>query len=469
MSTEGLRSSTTAVLVAIILLSSTALFAPDAHSQVGLKTYTGTFSDGSTYLIEVPANWNGTMFLFSHGIAAPGTPNPPANTSDTLTRIYLLSKGYALAGTSYATTGYAVESAFQDQLAVLDVFSKTVGVQKRTIAWGFSMGGLITAGLVQNHPDRFAGAVAFCGVLGGGVGLWNEFFDSAFVFKTLLASDTTLQLDHIEKPIRNIQLGEQLLSAAQGTLQGQARIALTAAMYDTPGWDGSSGPQPPKDYATREFNQFQSLQGFPFQLFFGIRADLEHHANGNPSWNTGVDYKKQLELSVDYEEVQALYKKAGLSLDTDLQKLNNAARIASDPKAVQFLAQNIAFNGDLKVPVLTVHTIGDDIATVELEQAYGAIVNAAHNDSLLRQTYIQRFGHCAFTSAETIATLETLIHRLDAEEWKDTDPKDLNDIALSLPKAYDSLGPGAGYVAPAFVSYKPAPFLRPYYLTKEIP
>jgi len=469
MSTEDSRSSTTMVLVTIfILLVSMALFAPAGYAQIGLKTYTGSFTDGSTYLLEVPAKWNGTLLLFSHGTAPPGVPNPPANTSDTLTRIYLLSNGYALAGSSYATTGWAVESAFKDQLAVLDTFTKTVGVPKRTIAWGGSMGGLITAGLVQNHPDRFAGAVAFCGLLGGGVGLWNEFLDSAFVFKTLLASDSSLQLDHIEKPIQNIQLGEQLLSTAQTTLQGQARIALTAAMYDTPGWDGSPGPQPPKDYAVREFNQFTALQGFPFQLFFGIRTDLEHHARGNPSWNTGVDYRKQLELSVDYEEVQALYKKAGLSLDTDLQALNNATRIAGDPEAIQFLAQNIAFNGDIKVPVLTVHTIGDDIATVELEQSYGAIVAAAQNDSLLRQTYIHRAGHCNFTSAENIAALETLIRRLDTGEWKNTDQKDLNDLALSLPRAYDSLFPGSGYVAPAFVSYRPAPFLRPFYITNAM-
>ena len=317
-----------------------------------------------------------------------------------------------------------------------------------------SMGGLITAGLIQNYPDRFSGGVSFCGLLGGAVGLWNEFLDAAFVFQTLLAPNSGLQIVNIKHPIRNIELGEQLLSSAQATLQGRARIALVAAMFDSP---GSSIPPPnPKDYAAIELNQFFTLQGFPFQLFFGIRSDLEQRAGGNPSWNTGVDYKRQLEVSVDYDEVQALYKQAGLSLEADLQKLSNATRVAADPRAVPYLSENVVFDGDLEVPVLTVHNTGDDIATVELEQAYAAVVHVAKNDSLLRQTYVNRAYHCNFTSAEAIAALQALVRRLDTGEWKGVDPKGLNDAASDLPPAYD------GFVAPAFVSYKPAPFQRPF-------
>jgi len=447
-------SSKQLTFLAAFALALNVLLSQSTSAQVGLKPYTGTFADGATYLIEVPANYNGTLFLFSHGTAPPGVPNPPSDTGDVLTRLYLLSHGYALAGSSFAVTGWSVESAFKDQIATLDLFTRTVGAPKRTIAWGASMGGLISAGLVQKYPDRFSGAVPFCGLLGGAVGLWNEFFDAAFVFQTLLAPTSDLQIVRIKHPIKNIQLGEQLLSAAQATPQGQARIALVAAMFDSP---GSSIPPPnPKDYAAIELNQFFTLQGFPFQLFFGIRSNLEHHAGGNPSWNTGVDYKKQLEVSVDYDEVQALYKTAGLSLDADLQTLSNTERIAADPQAVQYLSENVIFNGDLKVPVLTVHTTDDDIATVELEQAYGAVVGAAKNHSLLRQTYVHRAYHCNFTSAETIAALQALLRRLDTGEWEGVDPKDLNAAASTLPQAYD------GFVAPAFVGYEPAPFQRPF-------
>ena len=36
-------------------------------AAAGVKTLTGKFPDGATYLIQVPSNWNGTLFLYSHG------------------------------------------------------------------------------------------------------------------------------------------------------------------------------------------------------------------------------------------------------------------------------------------------------------------------------------------------------------------------------------------------------------------
>jgi len=214
-----------------------------AWGQAGLTTYTGSFADHATYLMEVPQNWNGTLLLYSHGYAAPDTPNPPADNGDLLVRLYLLSGGYALAGSSYAGTGWAVQDALRDQIAVLDIFDRLVGHPSRTIAWGHSMGGITTAGLVQNHPERFSGAVALCGVVGGSVGFWNELLDSAFAFNTLLASGQ-LQIVHITDPITNFTNAENILNNAQGTIQGQARIALVAALVDSPGWIDPFSPPP---------------------------------------------------------------------------------------------------------------------------------------------------------------------------------------------------------------------------------
>jgi len=80
-----------------------------------------------------------------------------------------------------------------------------------------------------------------------------------------------------------------------------------------------------------------------------------------------------------------------------------------------------------------------------------------------RETFVSRAGHCNFTSAETIAALRVLIHRLDTGEWHGTDPKSLNAAASALPLADDNLfGPGSQLVPPAFTEYVAAPFLRPY-------
>jgi hypothetical protein len=56
---------------------------PDATAH----TITGTLPDGSTYLFEVPANWNGTLLLYSHGYNA--GPSNPARDAGHLPRLGL--------------------------------------------------------------------------------------------------------------------------------------------------------------------------------------------------------------------------------------------------------------------------------------------------------------------------------------------------------------------------------------------
>src|SRR2546423_7234530 len=145
--------------------------------------------DGANYIISVPSNWNGTLVLYSHGYVFPNQPllNPAPDAGDPLTRAALLQQGYALAGSSYSQNGWALQQAFHDQIALLDFFDATCGHPTRTIAWGHSLGGIITAGLVQLHPGRFAGALPMCGVLPGAVGPWNQALDGVFAFDVLLA------------------------------------------------------------------------------------------------------------------------------------------------------------------------------------------------------------------------------------------------------------------------------------------
>jgi pimeloyl-ACP methyl ester carboxylesterase len=455
-----------ALVVSVAFAIAPPILAQDhrAYGQTGhLQTFTGEFRDHATYVIEVPTNWNGTLFLYSHGYVFPGDPNPATDTGDVLVRSYLLSRHYALAGSSYPSTGWAVQNALRDQITVLNTFDRLVSHPIRTIAWGHSMGGLITAGLVQKYLARFSGAVSLCGVLAGSVGVWNQWLDSAFAFNTLLASGQ-LQVVNITDPQANFLNAATVLNNAQATPEGRARIALVAALVDSPGWIEPLLPQPnPTDYATLEANQQVSLGGFDFLLYFYLRAELENRASGNPSWNTGVDYGKQLKRSGDYAEVQALYEQAGLSLETDIEALDGATRIAADPAAVNYLSQNIIFDGNIRVPILTVQGIGDDVANVQNERAYADVVRKAGNSSFLREVAVHRAAHCFFTSAETIATLQTLIRRLDTAEWHGTDANTLNETAAALPKVYDVLfGPGTEMVQPAFLDYKSAPFLRPF-------
>jgi len=442
----------------------TALIVLFAGSAAAQQHITGTLSDGATYVIDVPASWNGTLLLYSHGYVAPGSSNPAQDVGDPLTGAYLLAAGYALAGSSYASTGWAVQQAVPDQISTLAVFQSDVGTPTTTIAWGHSLGGMITAALVQEYPTEFNAALPMCGVVAGGVGTWNQALDAEFAFNTLVAGGA-LQVVHISNPTVNLTAAEVYLSAAQSSPQGQARIALTAALADTPGWYDPTSPEPAEtDYATREANQFSWMQNVDFPFVFDFRAELEGRAGGNPSFNNGVNYMSQLKKSVNYDEVQALYAAAGLDLAADLATLKKASRITADPGALTYLTENVIYNGQLPFPVLTMHTTGDGLVSVQDEQAYASVASKAKDKPELKQIFVHRAGHCEFSPAETITALETLELRLNTGKWKDLTPTDLNNEASALGSTYNVIEVNGKAVAaaPAFETYKPAKFLRPY-------
>jgi pimeloyl-ACP methyl ester carboxylesterase len=438
--------------------------------------YTGMLGDGAAYLIQVPADWNGTLVLYSHGYVASGSANPALDVGDPLTGQYLLGHGYALAGSSYATTGWAIREALPDQIATLDEFERLVGRPITTIAWGHSLGGIVTEGLVQRYPARFDGALPMCGGGAGGVGVWNQGLDGAFVLATLLGAGSGVQLVHIDDPVMNLRTAEELLAAAQATPAGRARIALAAAVAEVPGWFTPTSPEPAaSDYDSQEANQFlwmatHSDTPIPLpswaQFAFAFRADLEARAGGNPSWNTGVNYARQLERSGRSAEVEALYQEAALNLDDDLAALAAAPRIEADPPAVAYLTQNVVFDGDLGgLPVLTIHTTADGLVVDQNEQAYRSVVRDAADSQLLRQAFVHRAGHCTFTPAETIAAFETLVHRVDTGKWTGTaDPVALNSEAGALGPTLNVLPAGGTLIptVPAYLDYEPTPFLRTF-------
>jgi len=452
------------LLLALLALVSGFTVPSSAHAATSscvvpgqTNTLQGTLQ-GANYTIAVPSNWNGTLALYSHGYVFPTQPllKPAPDASDAASGAVLLSKGYALAGSSYSQNGWALQQAFHDQIALLDHFTALCGRPTRTIAWGDSLGGIISAGLIQLYPERFTGALPMCGVLAGGIGTWNQALDGSFAFNVLLAGNK-LSLVHITDPNGTFNRAEAILQAAQKSPQSRARIALVAALGGIPGWFDPKSPEPaPKDYVTQEQNQYTWENQVDFPFAFGARAELEHRAGGNPSWNVGVDYRKQLSLSIDSSEVRALYKQAGLKLDTDLDALAKAPRIKADTKAKQYLNKYITFNGDLDVPTLTIHTTGDGLVVNQDEQAYKSVVDSRDDAGLLRQAFVHRAGHCTFTPAEKLTAFGTLIHRLDTGKWgNSTNPALLNKQAASF-------GTSLNPLPPAFLSYTPTPFLRPF-------
>jgi pimeloyl-ACP methyl ester carboxylesterase len=458
-----------ALLVAACSSQSAQTSTTPTPSASVARDLSGTLGTAA-YRIQVPASWNGTLFLYSHGYTAPGGPNPAIAAPGSDATAWLLDHHYAIAGSAYSSTGWTLEDAFKDQIALLDYFAIRFGQPKRVIAWGHSLGGIITAGLVQLHPERFAGAIPMCGVLSGGVATWNTELDGAYTFRTLLAPQSTLQLVNVADPQGNLQLALDIFNQAKATPAGQARLALVAAVGDLPGWFDPTQPEPvATDYTSQLAAQESWESRVDFAFAFKYRAELEKRAGGNPSWNVGVDYAHQLAISPDRDEVAALYSTAGLDLNADLRTLANAPRVMADPKAADYLDHNLSFNGRLSVPVLTMHTTGDGLVIPQNEAAYHDVVNAAGSQDLLRQVFVHRAGHCTFTAAETIAVVEALVARLDSGNWGGgaLAPATMDAVAQFQGDSFNTF---FGVPTPAaFVNYSPGPHPRPFAQGSSVP
>ncbi|GAA5036384.1 hypothetical protein [Actinopolymorpha pittospori] len=152
------------------------------------------------------------------------------------------------------------------------------------------------------------------------------------------------------------------------------------------------------------------------------RADIERRAGGNPSSNVGVDYRRQLGRSSQRHLVQQAYREAGLDLGADLDRLASGERIAADPEAVGYMYRYGVPHGRTATPVITLHNTGDGGAVPDQAGWYAAQVRKSGDPAKLRQVYVDRGMHCAFSAAEEILTLRALFERVDTGRWPDTRP-----------------------------------------------
>jgi len=158
-------------------------------------------------------------------------------------------------------------------------------------------------------------------------------------------------------------------------------------------------------------------------------------------------------------------RRAGLDLDADLKLLNESVRIKADPWATAYLTQNIIYDGEIHLPVLTLHTTGDGLIPVENESAYTQIVREEGNGEFLRSAFVARAGHCAFTPAEAIAGMQTLLDRLDTGEWHHVFAAGLNNAAAALGEGLNIFVKPDGTIVPeppGFVDFRPSGYLRPF-------
>ncbi|MHC5909017.1 alpha/beta fold hydrolase, partial [Streptomyces sp. S6] len=409
---------------------------------------TGTLADGATWIADVPAAWNGTLLIFSHGFG----PTVASNAPSEAVRLDLLARGYALAGSSYDPNGslWALESAERDQFATIDAVTAEIGTPARVLSVGQSMGGLVNAQLARDGAGRIDGALGLCGLVAGATDLSNYQLDATYTIARLLLPGEDVKLVRFTSAAEAAATAQRLteaVTAAQTTPQGRARIALAAAFLNLPAWAPGQNRPAPGDWAAQQEQQYAWLAAGLLSFIGGGRYAIEQSVGGNNSWNKGVSYERLLAGSVHAPQVRALYRGAGLDLRADLARLTAGAAVTADPAAVRTAERTSSAGQALAVPLLNVHTTADGLVPVEQESRFGARVRAAGDGPLLRQAYVERQGHCAFTTAETVAALHALEHRVDTGAWG----------ASATAAALQTSALALGLDGAAYLPYRPAP------------
>jgi hypothetical protein len=151
-----------------------------------------------------------------------------------------------------------------------------------------------------------------------------------------------------------------------------------------------------------------------------------------------------LRLSSHLPQVRAIYRSAALDLRADLATLTRDADIRGDRSALAWMLRTSTPTGRLRAPELDVHTISDQLVPVEQENRYARRVATAGRSALLRQAYVDRAGHCNFTTAELVAATDAIRQRVSTGRWGDTTPAGLNRAAAAL-----------GQGAAAYLPYRP--------------
>ena len=165
--------------ITVVSIPTAAQANPVCTTASGVTTCLGATSDTAPYMLMTPANFNGTVYLYSHGYrnnvplpatlsAATGFPTTVVNTPEPApggnAQIIgtLLAKGYAVMGSGFARQGWNADSAIKTNVELIGVFKKQYPKTTKVVAWGNSLGGFITQALAEKYPDLISAAAPLC-------------------------------------------------------------------------------------------------------------------------------------------------------------------------------------------------------------------------------------------------------------------------------------------------------------------
>ena len=172
---------------------------PACTTAAYVTTCLGATSDTAPYMFITTAAFNGTVLLWSHGlrpnvdipVGIPGyggykvtnTPEP-APGGDKAIIGALLGAGYGIAGSGFSRQGVNVQQAVAANVELIDIFKKKNPTTKKVVAWGASLGTLITQTLAEKHPELIDSVALVCPATAPTDALISYFGDFMWGFKT---------------------------------------------------------------------------------------------------------------------------------------------------------------------------------------------------------------------------------------------------------------------------------------------
>ena len=335
--------------------------------------------DGAAYRIEVPRRWNGRLVIFAHGYRGTGNVVFVSNPS---LREHYLDRGYAWAASSYALNGYEVGQGVRDSHALISLFGEVTGRPARSVLiTGESMGGHVTAVAIEEFPRAFDGAMPVCGVLGD-VALYDYFLDANVTAAALAGVPISFPdvpdeafAARWRAQVAQIMAGLGLSAGAPPSLTPAGRTWSDVVERRT------GGERPGFDASFAYWNTATSLAPFDdLPFLFGLYPGLSGRAD-NVAGNRHTVYR-----STDGPRPTPAERR----LNADVLRVSPT--VPADPG----LGSIPRIDGRPRVPVLSLHDLGDLFVPFSMEQAYA---RRAHSGLFVSRA-IRASGHCDFTQAE---------------------------------------------------------------------
>ena len=346
------------------------------------------------YRIEVPADWNGDLVMWAHGFRGTDT-RLFFNPEEIPFREWLLDNGYAWAASTYSANDYNIEAGARDTRTLKIRFTTLYGKPDISYIAGVSMGGHVTAASIEMWKQEYDAAMPVCGVVGD-FELFDYFLDFNLAAQQIALDTSTYPVAPTYPVTTALDIKANLEAIPGGwpiflNSDGQALKQLTE--------NRSGGDRPNYDEAWFFWNSFPEFgSGIPGNFLFdlGVGDGTLPGRDGVVVDNSDTVYQVDLDPGLsDYEK----------ALNEDIFRVEadkNARRVEGIKNVRQV-------TGNFRVPVLTMHNLGDLFVPFHNEVEYYNDAAAAGAGDLLVQRAIRGVNHCGFTVDEYETAMTDLV------------------------------------------------------------